>query len=57
LATLYLNRLAIGGFSTNSYHSSSESSSSQNWMHDFNNGFPTAGVKSFAASVRAVRKF
>ena len=57
LATLYLNRGAIGGFSTNSYHSSSEFSSSQNYMQDFNNGFPATGVKSFAASVRAVRTF
>jgi hypothetical protein len=57
LATLYLNRVAIGGFSTNSYHSSSETSSSQNYMQDFNNGFPAIGVKSFAASVRAVRTF
>jgi hypothetical protein len=57
LATLYLNRVAIGGFSTNSYHSSSEVNSTNNYMQDFNNGYPASGVKSFAASVRAVRTF
>jgi hypothetical protein len=57
LATLYLNRGAIGGFSNIYYHSSSETSSTNNYMQDFSNGIPTAGVKSFAASVRAVRSF
>jgi hypothetical protein len=57
LAKLYLNKVAIGGFSTNYYHSSSESSFSLNWMQDFNNGSPTEVDKVFAASVRAVRSF
>jgi hypothetical protein len=58
LNKLYLNRIAIGGFATAYYWSSSEVSNSNAWMQDFSNGSQTNGYwKSSVPYVRAVRAF
>jgi len=59
LNQLYLNRVAIGGFNTYSYWSSSESGASNAWYQVFVNG--TLGTSSYVKGsglyVRAVRVF
>jgi hypothetical protein len=58
LAQLYTNRVAIGGFSTNGYWSSSEYSSNSPWGLFFNNGnIVNTYTKSDQKSVRAIRSF
>ncbi len=57
LNQLYLNRVAIGGFYTYSYWSSSEYSNTGAWYQDFIEGDQGYDVKSPTRAVRAVRAF
>jgi hypothetical protein len=57
LNQMYVNKSAIGGFSTDFYWSSSESSDSYAWGQDFYSGIQTNYVKTFTFSVRPVRAF
>jgi hypothetical protein len=63
LNKLYLNRVAIGGFISNSnglYWSSSEIQSPPYhsvWLQDFSNGGPLSFFKNFDVNVRAIRSF
>jgi len=57
LAQLYVNRAAIGGFTTHGYWSSSESNASFAWLQDFYYGYQLNVGKSYAYYVRAVRAF
>jgi hypothetical protein len=63
LNKLYLNRVAIGGFISNSnglYWSSSEIQSypyHSAWLQDFSNGGPLSIFKDFDVIVRAIRSF
>jgi hypothetical protein len=63
LNKLYLNRVAIGGFISNSnglYWSSSEIQSypyHSAWLQDFSNGGPLSIFKDFDVNVRAIRSF
>ncbi len=57
LNKLYLNRNAIGGFTSTSYISSSENGSTSAWYINFNNGSSSISAKSSLLYVRAVRKF
>jgi hypothetical protein len=57
LNQMYVNKSAIGGFSTDFYWSSSESSDSYAWGQDFFSGIQTNYVKTFTFSVRPVRAF
>ena len=63
LNKLYLNRVAIGGFISNSnglYWSSSEIQSypyHSAWLQDFSNGGPLSFFKDFNINIRAIRSF
>ena len=57
LEKLYLNRLAIGGFSNLVYWSSSELDMNLAWIHNFNNGLQGANYKFQFNPVRAIRAF
>jgi hypothetical protein len=57
LNTLYVNRVAIGGFGQTSYWSSSETSLNSAAFESFINGFKSSSDKSFPPRVRAVRSF
>ncbi len=57
LNKLYLNRVAIGGFASASYFSSSETNISAVWSQDFTNGSQNYGNKFSLWLVRAVRSF
>jgi hypothetical protein len=57
LNKLYLNRVAIGGFGTARYWSSSEHSMLYGWAQDFPGGTPDFWSKFSAYRVRAVRAF
>ena len=58
LNKLYLNRNAIGGFTSyNAYWSSSESSNTHAWYQDFLNGSQSAINKTNSILVRAVRSY
>ena len=63
LNKLYLNRVAIGGFISNSsglYWSSSEIQSypyHSAWLQDFSNGGPLSFFKEFDVNIRAIRSF
>jgi hypothetical protein len=58
LNKLYLNRIAIGGFTSFNYWSSSEPNSSINaWYHYFVDGSPYFGPKENALRVRVIRAF
>ena len=57
LNKLYLNRIAIGGFGSAPYWSSSEYNFNSAWNQDFFNGAQVNLGKSFPAYVRAVRAF
>jgi hypothetical protein len=63
LNKLYLNRVAIGGFISNSnglYWSSSEIQSypyHSAWLQDFSNGGPLSFFKDFDINIRAIRYF
>jgi hypothetical protein len=63
LNKLYLNRVAIGGFISNSYGLYWSSSEIQAypfhsaWLQDFGNGGPLSSFKDFDVNVRAIRSF
>ncbi len=57
LHQLYLNRIAVGGFASADYWSSSENYSIGAWVQDFNSGSKNGILKGTAAYVRAVRSF
>jgi hypothetical protein len=57
LNKLYLNSVAIGGFVSGYYWSSSEYSASSAWYQNFYNGYQYSLIKSFPRRVRAVRAF
>lgn len=57
LNELYINRVAIGGFASAWYWSSSEYDNNYAWNEYFSGGFQDYGVKAAAGYVRAVRAF
>jgi hypothetical protein len=61
LNKLYLSRHLIGGFSDNTYWSSTEDASGSNWnmawAQSFNNGAQAIADRSNSLRVRAVRSF
>jgi hypothetical protein len=57
LNKLYINRVAIGGFTTYFYWSSSEVEVSSAWHQYFFNGAQRIDFKASQFSVRAVRAF
>jgi hypothetical protein len=57
LNQMYVNRSAIGGFSTAYYWSSSESGDSSAWFQNFNFGSQQANFKDDSVYVRPVRAF
>lgn len=57
LNKMYLNQVAIGGFSGDWYWSSSESSATQAWHQDFSAGTQAVQNKTFAFRVRGMRTF
>jgi hypothetical protein len=57
LNKLYLNRVAIGGFSNADYWCSMEYNFDIAWLQAFDDGFQTTGWKNDPYAVRAVRAF
>ena len=58
LNQLYVNRAAIGGFTNNSYWSSTESDDGINaWIEEFPTGYQYTANKNSTGTVRAVRAF
>jgi hypothetical protein len=57
LNQLYINRVAIGGFSDNGYWSSTEYASNLAWAQYFNFGVQTDVSKNYPLYVRAIRSF
>jgi hypothetical protein len=57
LNKLYLNKAAIGGFSSGLYWSSSESAADHAWYQNFSNGNQATDYKFYTYVVRAVRAF
>ena len=58
LNKLYINRVAVGGFSSGGYYwSSSEFASNLAWYQHFLDGLQDGGLKSSTYRVRAVRAF
>ena len=58
LNLLFINRVAVGGFSSGSYWSSSENGSNYAWGQYFLSGLQVDyGFKNYTAYVRAVRSF
>jgi hypothetical protein len=57
LYQLYLNRVAIGGFATNGYWSSTEKASQYAFLQFFNNGNNPNTGKDQSNLVRAIRAF
>jgi hypothetical protein len=57
LNQMYVNKSAIGGFSTDFYWSSSESGDSYAWGQDFYSGIQSNYVKVYTFAVRPVRAF
>lgn len=57
LSKLYMNRVAIGGFSTDAYWCSSEHLAEDAWAINFGTGFTSGSYKSDTYCVRAVRSF
>ncbi len=57
LQKLYTNRVAIGGFTTGTYWSSTEGTSTGAWYIFFNDASSNPYNKNYAAYVRAVRSF
>jgi hypothetical protein len=57
LNKLYLNRVAIGGFTTGQYWSSSESAANAAWSQSFSSGGQVNPGKANLYRVRAVRSF
>ena len=57
LNKLYINRVAVGGFSSVNYWSSSEFGASDAWAQSFNSGTQFGNTKLASLRVRAVRTF
>ncbi|MCX6269173.1 MAG: hypothetical protein NTW16_17770 [Bacteroidetes bacterium] len=57
LNQMFLNKTAIGGFSTGSYWSSSEFNSGSAWIQSFTGGAQSSDSKGNGNSVRAIRSF
>ena len=57
LNQLYINRVAIGGFASNDYWSSSENGNIYAWRQGFSFGTQSYGTKIGTCYVRAVRAF
>jgi Protein of unknown function (DUF1566) len=57
LNLLYLQKVVVGGFVSNVYWSSSESSSTNAWIQSFINGSQYTDAKGLTPPVRAVRAF
>ena len=57
LNEMYLQKVAIGGFSSGDYWSSTEGDNDGAWIQDFGNGFQNGNVKGNYYDVRAVRAF
>jgi len=57
LNKLFINRSAIGGFTTGSYWSSSERNAPNSWIINFSSGDPASFNKNFTPNLRAVRAF
>jgi hypothetical protein len=57
LRIMYFNRGVVGGFDSNPYWSSSESSGDGAWAHDFRFGFTASAFKDAPFGVRAIRAF
>ena len=57
LNQMFVNRVAVGGFSTNNYWSSSENLSNNAWYQVFANGTPSYIDKGYTTYVRPVRAF
>jgi hypothetical protein len=57
LSKLYINRVAVGGFASTPYYSSSEYDITTAWYQHFGTGFQSNGAKSNLIYVRAVRSF
>ena len=57
LNELYINRVAIGGFTTNYYWSSSQSSISWAWLSNFSTGAMITNTVGTPERVRAIRSF
>ena len=57
LNKLYINRVAIGGFASNGYWSSSEFDNSNAWKQLFTDGSQWSNGKSATSGMRAVRSF
>ncbi|MEI6750481.1 MAG: DUF1566 domain-containing protein, partial [Bacteroidota bacterium] len=57
LDQLYINRLAVGGFTSNAYWSSSEDNINNAWKQHFDYGFQYNTGKYYLYSVRAIRAF
>jgi hypothetical protein len=57
LDKFYQNRLAVGGFSSNVYWSSSEYFDNFAWYQDFNNGYQNTNLKDHLYYVRCARAF
>ena len=57
LNELYINQIAVGGFSNNYYWSSTELNNYNAWGQNFYNGYQGYGLKNGVDSVRAVRAF
>jgi len=57
LNKLYINKVAIGGFASDYYWSSSEYSSNAAWAQSFNSGTKFNTTKYYNYRVRAVRAF
>ena len=57
LNELYMNQIAVGGFSSNYYWSSTETSNGDAWSQYFGSGFQNLSSKGYPYGVRAVRAF
>lgn len=57
LALMRTNRVAIGGFGTGDYWSSSETGAGTAWAQNFGDGSQASAAKSDTKAVRAIRKF
>jgi hypothetical protein len=57
LNELYTNRVAIGGFGSGYYWSSSEYDAPDAWFQSLGDGSQPEFLKSYTCSVRAVRSF
>ena len=57
LNVMYKNKKKIGGFASNYYWSSTETSKDGAWLRDFGNGGQGANGKTNKYNVRAVRAF